>query len=242
VTLTCGTSTHELTARTVILAAGLRAHGKSTDSGRRRTLVGVGAVVDPPSGADGSGVVDMVIDRAGYVGVAPLEDGRLTIASALRSDAIRRAAGPRELVRTILATAGLENLVGTETRMTGVPALHRHRVSVQDGRLLAIGDAAGFVEPITGEGMSWALATGAGVVPSADAIIRRGPDAARWDLDYRRMMRTRHLRCSLVGVGIRHPRLVRSALLASNLAPALRAPVLSGLVGRFDPAPEGAPA
>ena len=116
-----------------------------------------------------------------------------------------------------------------------MPGLHRHRVRVQDGRLLAVGDAAGFVEPITGEGMSWAIATGAAVVSEADVAIRSGPDAARWASVYRRLMRRRHLRCALVGAGIGRPRLVRTALLASSIAPTLRASALSALLGRFDP-------
>ena len=181
----------------------------------------------------------MVIDRDGYVGIAPLEDGRLTIASAVRAKALKASSGSGDVVKRILEKAGMDWLVQDTTRFTGVPALHRHRVAVQEDRLLAVGDAAGFVEPITGEGMSWAIATGAAVVPSATALIRRGPAAADWANVYRRLMRRRHLRCSLVGSRIGRPRLVRTAVLASSLMPVLRAPVLSGLLGRFDPSIKG---
>lgn len=222
-------------ASTVILASGLRSHDRLEPARRDRSLVGVGALVPDPLGLHPDGVVGMVVDKDGYVGIAPLEDGRLTIASAVRADALKRSSGSRDVVTRILAKAGLERLVGETTRFTGVPALRRHRVSVQDNRLLAIGDAAGFVEPITGEGMSWAIATGAAVVPSATAMIRNGPANANWQGVYRRMMRRRHLRCALVGTCIGRPKLVRSAVIASSIMPIVRAPVLSGLLGRFDP-------
>ena len=228
-----------VTASAVILASGLRSHEKLEPARRDRSLVGVGALVPDPQHRHPEGVVGMVIDRDGYVGIAPLEDGRLTIASAVRAKALKASSGSGDVVKRILEKADLDWLVQDTTRFTGVPALHRHRVAVQEDRLLAVGDAAGFVEPITGEGMSWAIATGAAVVPSATALIRRGPAAADWANVYRRLMRRRHLRCSLVGSCIGRPRLVRTAVLASSLMPVLRAPVLSGLLGRFDPSIKG---
>ena len=238
-----GGARHELTARTVILAAGLRSHATDRASSRRSQLVGFGAMASSSSSPVGSGTVEMVIDRAGYVGVAPLEDGRVTIASALRSDSIRGSGGARAVLQRLLQSAGLGELTeGDSVRFTGVPTLRRQRAALQAGRLLAVGDAAGFVEPITGEGMSWALAGGAAVVPCAQAAIRDGMQAADWQSTWRRLMRRRHLRCSIVGASIRHPSLVRTALAASSLLPPLRGPFLAGLIGGADPVPEGSAA
>jgi len=238
VRLHAGEAVHEARARVVVLAAGLRSHDASNASRSGRTLLGIGAVVADHGGAYPDGVVQMAIDRAGYVGVAPLEDGRLTIASAIRADAVKQWS-PRGAVERILAGAGLGDLVPTEARFTGVPPLRRHRTRVQSGRILAVGDAAGFVEPITGEGMSWAIATGAAVVGSARAMIAGTEAATCWEQAYRRMMPRRHLRCALVGACIRRPGLVRAAVGASALVPRIRATILAGLLGRYDPSIEG---
>ena len=238
VTLCGGTETVQARARAVVLAAGLRSHQRNTPKRASRTLVGIGAVV-PDSGHNyPDGVVRMVIDQNGYVGIAPLEDGRLTIASAIRADAIQRTS-PKSAVEDILKQAKLERLVTQETRFTGVPALKRQRSRVQEGRLLAVGDAAGFVEPITGEGMSWAIATGAAVVRSASSIIEGTARENEWQVAYRRMMPRRHIRCAFVGACIRRPALVRAAIAASSVVPMIRGTVLSGLLGRYDPSIEG---
>jgi len=229
-----------LTARVVLHAGGLRAHQATDQRPEHARMVGFGAMAPATPVLARSGTVEMVIGHAGYVGVAPLEDGRVTIASALRSKFIRESGGARSVVERMLGDAGMGDLVTDRSiRFTGVPSLHRRRTSVEDGRLLAVGDAAGFVEPITGEGMSWALAGGAAVVPCADRAIREGTSNAGWSSTWRDLMRRRHRRCSLVGACTRHPRLVRAALLGSSLLPRLRAPLLSGLLGGAEPVPTG---
>lgn len=233
-----GEETVEARARVVILAAGLRAHDASSAPRRGSTLVGIGAVVPDAARTYPEGVVRMVIDRTGYVGIAPLEDGRLAIASAVRADAVQKMS-PRGVVEGILQKAGLAGLLLEDTRFSGVPALRRRRVRVHTGRMLSVGDAAGFVEPITGEGMSWAIATGAAVVGSATALLENHPETNAWQDTYRRMMPRRHLRCALVGAFIRRPALVRVAVGVSSLVPIMRSFVLSGLLGRYDPAIEG---
>ena len=232
----------ELVARTVLHAGGLRAHHAEPPGHAEDAMVGFGAMVPTPDRLRGAELVEMVLDRDGYVGVAPLEDGRMTVASALRAESIKRSGGPRAVVVRLLDGAGLGDLVDETTRFTGVPALRRQRPRVQEERLLAIGDAASFVEPITGEGMSWALACGAAVVPCAEAVIDRGPETDHWTRSWRRLMRRRHLRCSIVGSCIRRPTLVRAALVASSALPMLRAPILSGLLGGTEPIPQGEPA
>ena len=232
----------ELAARTVLHAGGLRAHESEGPGHGEDVMVGFGALVPTPGRLRGADRVEMVLDRDGYVGVAPLDDGRMTVASALRTEAIKRTGGPRAVVKRLLHGAGLGELVDETTRFTGVPALRRRRTLVQEDRLLAIGDAASFVEPITGEGMSWALASGAAVVPCAEAVIAHGPGVDHWTTAWRRLMRRRHLRCSIVGSCIRRPALVRAALAVSSILPVMRAPILSGLLGGRESMPEGEPA
>ncbi|MFM9170747.1 MAG: hypothetical protein ACKOTD_11730, partial [Phycisphaerales bacterium] len=63
-------------------------------------------------------------------------------------------------------------------RWRGTPALTRRRACVAAPRILVTGDAAGYVEPFTGEGLGWAIATGAAAGRLA-AHMRAAPDAWR---------------------------------------------------------------
>lgn len=220
-------------ARLVILGSGLRAHDAETTSRIGGALVGVGAIVPDLAESYPEDVVHMLIDRSGYVGIAPLEDGRLTIACAVRADAIQRLS-PKGVVAHIMDRANLGHILPDDVRLTGVPTLRRKRIRVQDGRMLVVGDAAGFVEPITGEGMSWAIATGAAVVGSAAAVLENSADTKSWQRAYGRMMSRRHIRCAFVGACIRRPGMVQAALGASSILPFIRGTILSGLLGRYD--------
>ena len=158
----------------------------------------------------------------------------MTIATALNARSVRRSGGPARVVERLLRGAGLGGLVDRDVRFTGVPTLHRRRTRVQEEGMFAIGDAAGFVEPITGEGMSWALASGAAVVPCVERLLADGIRSGGWNRTWRRLMRRRQLRCALVGGSIRHPDLIAALLLGSRLLPRLRGPLLSGMPGGAD--------
>jgi flavin-dependent dehydrogenase len=94
----------------------------------------------------------------GYVGIAPVEGGRLDIAAAVDAAALGSAGSPGKLIRDIVNDAGLSlpaDLV--ETSWRGTPALTRQTHPLGSNRCLLVGDAAGYVEPFTGEGIGWAL-------------------------------------------------------------------------------------
>lgn len=58
-----------------------------------------------------------------------------------------------------------------ELSWRGTPALTRRRTRISEERVFVLGDAAGYVEPFTGEGMAWALASGAAVAPLAARAV-----------------------------------------------------------------------
>ena len=104
------------------------------------------------------GVIYMVCNHDGYVGLVQLENGKVDVAAAIRSSGGDGASLLERLQRMINETPLRElelSPVGGSRIMT-TPRLRRSRVA-GCGRLLAIGDAAGYVEPFTGEGMTWAM-------------------------------------------------------------------------------------
>ena len=111
----------------------------------------------------------------------------------------------------------------------GTPLLNRRpaRESLADWRLLVVGDAAGYVEPFTGEGIAWALASGW----SAGELASRpwtGAVAGAWIARIGRLRR-RQRACRAVAAMLRRPRLTRWVVAVLGTAPALARPVIRSL-------------
>ena len=113
----------------------------------------------------------------------------------------------------------------------GTPALTRRRLRLAGHRFFVLGDAAGYVEPFTGEGMAWALASAVAVAPLAAAAVRQWqPDLARrWQTLHRHLFEPRRRLCRLVTRCLRRPRLMHGLVGMLASAPFLAAP----LVRRF---------
>jgi flavin-dependent dehydrogenase len=113
----------------------------------------------------------------------------------------------------------------------GTPALTRRATRLAGERLFVLGDAAGYVEPFTGEGMAWALAGGLAVAPlAAEAARRWRPSLARaWAATYRRIVVRRQHVCRAAAAVLRRPLLARALVRLLARAPALAIPVLRHL-------------
>lgn len=110
----------------------------------------------------------MAVGDEGYVGFVRVEDGSLNAAAAVSPSALRAAGSPTSLINSILRQAGWPEINETsDLKWTGTPELTRrpHRPGAE--RLFAVGDAGGYLEPFTGEGMYWALAGASLLAPLA---------------------------------------------------------------------------
>jgi len=245
--VTARRDTHEatLTARIVVLAGGLRA--RPAPPPRRARRVGVAGTL----AADGSdiepGVVGMACGNTGYVGWVRLEDDRVRVAAALDPRAIRRARGVAGAVRDVLATSHdgradslaehlaeplAEHVSGI--RWWGTPPLAGAGGPVAAERLLLVGDAAGYVEPFTGEGIGWALVSGRAVAPIAVAAAGHAWTEGwgnAWRTTHRRLLAPRHRACTLVTRALRVPAVTRAALATAGRAPGATARIVAAFCG-----------
>jgi menaquinone-9 beta-reductase len=197
----------------------------------------VGAGVVAPEGPDfyAPGTVYMACGEHGYLGLVRLEDGRLDLAAALDAGRLRAAGGPGEAAAELLAEVGWpapRRL--TELAWRGTPALTRSARRVSAGRVFALGDAAGYVEPFTGEGIAWALAAGAAVAPLAARAARRWHPALahEWAALYNRVVARRQLACRAASAVLRRPWLARALIRVLARLPALARPVVRHLHGQ----------
>lgn len=179
------------------------------------------------------GTIYMACGKGGYAGIVVLENGYLDVAAALYDPSgVSRSLPLGERVAQIMSEARMpvppelsnKNNSGPEIQWKGTPLLHRQRI-VGASRILAIGDAAGYVEPFTGEGMAWALRT---AKIAADCIADGGWDSPAdsegcpnpmspsdtYRKQYHRNLSTRRLPCRMVASTLRHS-LGRKVLFAS---------------------------
>jgi flavin-dependent dehydrogenase len=202
-----------ITARVVLDAAGLGGACLSSESITRTRVaagsrVGAGCVVSDVPAAYSPGTIFMATGRHGYVGLVRVEDQSLNVAAAFATDFVRSHGSPGRAAAAILDEAGALAVPGLESAdWRGTPALTRRTRPLGDDRLFVLGDAAGYVEPFTGEGMAWALASGLAIVPLAlRAIDGWTPGLVReWSALHRRLVGRRQVVCRAVAMALRRP-------------------------------------
>lgn len=226
------TSEGQLHASIVVVADGL--HGSSLRAFPRlspHTAVGarMGIATHLPASSDlQPGVVAMSCTRRGYVGLAKTEGGRMVCAAAIDPTWVRATGGPTAAALAILQEAGGPACTLDDAKWMGTGRLTQHRTHISDHRMFIVGDAAGYVEPFTGEGIGWALESAAVVTPFVIEAVRawHPEHAAGWERSCnRRIGRRQHL-CRLISFGLRRPALMRSSMMMLRTAPWLAAPVV----------------
>jgi flavin-dependent dehydrogenase len=184
----------QLTARVVIGADGSRSVvARAAGVSRPQRLADRAGltfhIVDPVAGAHDA---RMVVFRGGYVGLAPVPGGRVNVGIVLGGawrSRLRRL-GARAVAEVVVrdACAAPGGRLEPCDEIAGAWPLG-HRVTRRAGRGWAlVGDAAGFLDPITGEGLHRALVS---AELAAAAIDATGGRAAPDLIPYERAMRHR---------------------------------------------------
>lgn len=180
-----------------------------------------------------SGAIHMACGRGGYVGLVRIEDQSLNVAAALDPALIRDMRGVGPAASAILRSAGFPMPAGfAQAIWRGTPPLTQSRKTVAGRRLFVLGDAAGYVEPFTGEGIAWATHSAIALAPIAIDAAQHWRDelASRWSLTRRRLLRGPQLSCQVIAAGLRSPWLTSLALRALAIAPQLA----NGVMGRIN--------
>ena len=224
----------------------IRATGLAGNPGRpaRGSRLGAGVVVERAPDFFAPGTIYMATGRGGYVGLVRLEDGRLDIAAAFDAAFVRGSGKLGQAAKAILAGTGWPAIPDLEALpWKGTPPLTRRPAAVAGDRWFAVGDAAGYVEPFTGEGMAWAVASAAAVAPVAlKAIVGWNDDLAReWRRTHARLIGGRQGICRVVARVLRSPALTRIAVRTLSVLPLLSRPVVAAL-NRPSRLPHGFPA
>jgi flavin-dependent dehydrogenase len=229
--------TVETDARVVLAAGGLGGQLLAREAGLATVVeagarIGAGAVAPRAPAWYSAGTIYMACGTGGYAGLVRLEDGRLDIAAALDPGVVKQAGGLGPAVAAILHETGWPPVPGlADLAWHGTPLLSRHAVRPASDHVFLLGDAAGYVEPFTGEGIAWALASGAAVAPLAHRACG-GWDpglAGAWCDLYVKTVGRRQWACRTVAAVLRRPALTRIMIGALARVPALALPVVGYL-------------
>jgi flavin-dependent dehydrogenase len=227
--------TTETAGRVVLAASGLGFVGCTEKAGgttriRAGSRIGAGCQLAEAPSFYRERTIFMAVGRAGYVGIVRVENGSWNVAAAFEPELVRRLGTPGAAASAIVAEAGFPPISGLDNaHWQGTAGLTRETQPLAQDRLFVIGDAAGYVEPFTGEGIAWALASAQAVAPLALEAIKQWDDrhARAWrDLHRRRIGRRQRL-CRAVAATLKHPPM--AAIAFEVLA---RAPTLASLVIR----------
>jgi flavin-dependent dehydrogenase len=231
----------ETLARVVVAASGLggcrtwsaeRGTRSTEGSSLRDSWIGAGVVVPASPPAYCPRTIFMACGTRGYVGLVRLEDGRLDVAAAFHPTLVKRGRHLGEVAAAIIAEAGLPSVPDLgDLPWRGTPPLTRRAKNVATERLFVIGDAAGYVQPFTGEGIAWALAAARAVAPLAvRAAVRWEPGLAeQWTRCYDCTVTSQQGPCRALMNMVQHPLLTATVIAILSRLPALARPVLRRL-------------
>ena len=169
--------------------------------------------------AFGAGAARMVIGTGWYIGIAPVTGGRVNLGLVMsESDLRHRLAGSRpagvvdEVVRTLPDADGLVDAQPTDTVAIHLPLVHRVRRTAGAGFVL-IGDAAGFVDPLSGEGLHRALVSAELAADAIDQHLSGNPLALQeYDRRLRAQFRSKDVLSWALQLFMLQPPLARRAI------------------------------
>lgn len=188
-----------------------------------RSYIGIGLETENDNPNLLTSTIFMALGNEGYIGASLMKNAKIDLAGALSPSFIRKNKGVKEAVRAILTEAGAkEFLAFADLDWKGTPILTRSG-KISDIRYFAIGDACGYVEPFTGEGMTWALQSASLVAPLVEEGVLdwNSQLMQRWELSYKENIGRSQRFCHLTKKLLRLPPSLKETLLqtsASNTA------------------------
>ncbi len=197
----------------VAAAAGLEARGRA---GRK-----YGFAFDLPPAADRSiepGTIEMFVVGGGYLGMVEQSGGTLHVAGLVSAAGPGGARHPLDFTREVarvfpgLRGSGLDQVTpGQARRLVAAGPMPWQPRGVANDRAALVGDAAGYVEPFTGEGMTWALQS-AFLLAEVCGGVRPGrwtsATARRYRREWIRRIGRRQRICRLLALALDRPPLL----------------------------------
>jgi menaquinone-9 beta-reductase len=203
VTLREGT---QISAKLVVAASGLggswlRSESNLRDEVATGSALGLSATFDSNDPFPATGTLYMILGDNGYAGVVRQSSTRVHVAAYVRS-----VSGAHETVQALFRDANVPLTIPGSAHWQGTSKLTHRREEVAGERLLLVGDVASYSEPFTGEGIAWAMASGAMTTPFALQTRDRWSDdlSLAWRRAYNASIQRRQYGSRLLSAMLRH--------------------------------------
>jgi flavin-dependent dehydrogenase len=147
-------------------------------------------------GAEVPHTIELHSFPGGYCGCSHVEDGRLNVCWIARTDALKEAGGAPDVMidRALRASpaldARLDGLTRRTERFEAVSQVPIGRKTCFAGDVCMIGDTAGMIAPLCGDGMAMALQSADLVVPRAADWLHGRTSSSAFRKAYRNAWRT----------------------------------------------------
>ena len=184
----------------------------------------------------------MHVSKPGYTGMAPTGEGEANIVLVVDKECLKGETPHDFYVRTVLKNPLRRNLLeggAVQEKVRTVDSLEYSVRSLKVGGLVLVGDATGFIDPFTGEGIYLSLRSAqiaAGVLQGAfatDDFSRRR--LARYDALRHREFDRKYLLSRILQVLIYRPSLCNRVVRTLQQNPEM-ARTLVGVIGDYIPA------
>ncbi|NEN85015.1 NAD(P)/FAD-dependent oxidoreductase [Paenibacillus elgii] len=147
------------------------------------------------TGIDLGPVVELYFFPGGYLGLSPVEDGKLNVAALLKKNTFQNK--EKTVVDWIYAAgrrnpklkAILDKVVPVPGTQAAVAPVQLNHIWSAWDRFPLVGDAAVMVPPLCGDGMSMALRSACLCAPFADRYLRGESSVNRWKWEYTRSLK-----------------------------------------------------
>jgi flavin-dependent dehydrogenase len=110
-------------------------------------------------------LLHMLVGSIGYLGICDTDGDFVDLAAAMDPSAVRVAKDIGATVQQVLRECGVDSSFVRDLDWQSTPHLTRQSACVAKQNIFLLGDATGYVEPFTGEGMSWAFKGAEALVP-----------------------------------------------------------------------------
>ena len=181
------------------------------------------------------GRLHMLSSHHGYVGICLTDGDLIDFAAALDPKRVSSAGGIGPAVCEILEECGIKtHRAFADCHWMATSLLTRTSKIVAKPGVFLVGDALGYIEPFTGEGMSWALDNAEMLAPNLVRIVqdpRTKAQAVRdWEVYVQKQRRFRHRICRWVAKQARHPTRSQWVVQACHWIPGFRTRILKKAV------------
>lgn len=194
---------------------------------RARSRIGLGATFwrSPGDIELPDGVIQMSVATFGYAGLVPTEGRQLNLAAAVDPAHLRKTRSARASLEAIFAASGTPLPRGLiDAPIRGTMPLTRYTTHVSGHRLFVLGDAAGYLEPFSGEGMAWAITAATAVTPLVVKALTVGWTSdlsGSWQHEFQAIVRREQRACRWLTFALHQPWLLSPLMVVARAVPPL---------------------